>query len=386
MDESKLFDLIGNIYQSALDPGEIPLIARLVQEAMDTESSIHFVSEKRTGKMVHLLSASPNFDVPARRDYALYYHDRNEWFQRAVQLEAPCLMRGEELVDYHEFERTEFCADWCSRVGIYHMIGCTYTIAEGLVGGSGVHKTRKQGPFTDGEKCLYGTIMSHVARALQIAHRLQTIRNSDGLTLEVIEALDVGVMLVSSDCSIVFANRVAANALRHGQWLTASAGKVRPSHRRSSSSFTRRVGVAAGTSAGAGLGTGGVVRLSDRLGRKLPVLIAPFRSRTLCCGPGKPLAALVFHTPSSAMPMNVDAIAQTCGLSAAESRLVASLVAGHTLVESAAQIGISVNTAKTQLRSVFAKTGFARQSDLLGHVLGHPVLRLAGRSPGTHWH
>lgn len=171
MDERKLLDIVGELYDASTEPARLGSVGMIVQRAMRTESSIHFVSEKKSGRMLKLLAASDNFDVDARRDYAGYYHDRNVWFGEALHHEPPYVARGEELVDYTAFDRTEFCADWCSRVGIYHMIGCIFPIMPAVVGGSGIHRTRRQGPFTDDEKRLYGVVMSHLSRALQIADR-----------------------------------------------------------------------------------------------------------------------------------------------------------------------------------------------------------------------
>lgn len=326
--------------------------------------------------MLKLLAASDNFDVDARRDYAAYYHDRNVWFRGALRHAPPYVARGEELIEDADFQRTEFCADWCSRVGIYHMIGCMFPITTTLVGGSGIHRTRRQGPFTDEEKRLYGIIISHLSRALQIADRFGMVQRSEALTLDVIERLQVGVLLLAADCRVMFANAVADRLLRDGHWLTCAAGIVRPAHEGSVASFARRVRVAATTAAGVGIGTGGIVRLRDPIGRALPLLVAPFRSLRLGLDQARPTAVVVVSDPGARRRAQEEAIAALYGLSPAEGRLVALLAGGRSLVDSAARAGISLNTAKTQLASVFAKTGFSRQADLIADVLGHAVLRV----------
>lgn len=53
------------------------------------------------------------------------------------------------------------------------------------------------------------------------------------------------------------------------------------------------------------------------------------------------------------------------GLTAAEIRLTSEISKGHTLVEAATHLGIAYNTAKVQLRSIFAKTGVNRQAALV---------------------
>ena len=53
------------------------------------------------------------------------------------------------------------------------------------------------------------------------------------------------------------------------------------------------------------------------------------------------------------------------GLTMAEARLASVLNRGLSLVDAAKQLGIAHNTAKVQLRSVFAKTGVHRQAQLV---------------------
>jgi DNA-binding CsgD family transcriptional regulator len=379
MDENRVLELIGGIYEAALDPSRLATMGEAVQRALDIESSIHFVSEKNTGKMLQLLAVSSNFDTVAQRDYADYYHERNEWFKRAVHREPPYVARGEELLDYRDFDRTEFCADWCTRVGIYHMIGCVYPIADGVVGGSGVHKTRRQGAFTERETRLYATLMSHFARALQIAHRLGHLEQRQSLTLELIDTLDVGVILVRQDSTLVFANEVAADLLRRRRWMIAVGGRLRPIHHASAAAFSRNVSSAASVQMAIGLGNGGLMRLNDPVGEGLSVLIAPFRSQAATFVGDERCAAVIFQADDVGRGSREAAIAQAYGLSDAESRLVAMLVQGATLVEAAGRLKISPNTAKTQLRSVFGKTGFGRQAELVSHVLANAAVTLASR-------
>lgn len=64
------------------------------------------------------------------------------------------------------------------------------------------------------------------------------------------------------------------------------------------------------------------------------------------------------------------------GLTPAEARLVEALLAGATIQEYADRAGVSLHTAKTQLKHVFAKTGATRQADLIRDLLGNPVLKM----------
>ena len=56
------------------------------------------------------------------------------------------------------------------------------------------------------------------------------------------------------------------------------------------------------------------------------------------------------------------------GLSRAEARLASRLQEGLSLKESAEELGVTVNTARNQLKSIFEKLGINRQSDLVRHL------------------
>jgi DNA-binding CsgD family transcriptional regulator len=65
-------------------------------------------------------------------------------------------------------------------------------------------------------------------------------------------------------------------------------------------------------------------------------------------------------------PPPVDAGAlKSFGLTAAEARLAVALAQGETVEDYAGRTGRSMATVRSQLRSVFSKTGTHRQSELL---------------------
>jgi DNA-binding CsgD family transcriptional regulator len=63
------------------------------------------------------------------------------------------------------------------------------------------------------------------------------------------------------------------------------------------------------------------------------------------------------------------------GLSAAEARLARALCHGDSLEEYTLDHGLKLPTVKTQLRSIFAKTGTERQASLIRLISGVPVIR-----------
>ena len=65
-------------------------------------------------------------------------------------------------------------------------------------------------------------------------------------------------------------------------------------------------------------------------------------------------------------------------LSPAEARLAIGLLKGMSAAECAQQSGVGVATVRSQLHSIFSKTGVRRQAQLVALLSKVPVLRLSG--------
>jgi DNA-binding CsgD family transcriptional regulator len=64
-----------------------------------------------------------------------------------------------------------------------------------------------------------------------------------------------------------------------------------------------------------------------------------------------------------------DLIRRTCQLTHAEADLARLLAEGLSLEEISRERGVTMNTTRTHLKHVFAKTGTSRQSELVGKLL-----------------
>lgn len=88
-----------------------------------------------------------------------------------------------------------------------------------------------------------------------------------------------------------------------------------------------------------------------------------------CWNGGAISTALFLVEPEEALMPEATEISALAGLSPAESRLVAALVSGSGLDQFASCRGISLGTARVQLKQALAKTATHRQSLLVGRML-----------------
>jgi DNA-binding CsgD family transcriptional regulator len=78
-----------------------------------------------------------------------------------------------------------------------------------------------------------------------------------------------------------------------------------------------------------------------------------------------PVAMLMVHDPDEQPHVPHETIATMFGLTPSEARLLLALSQGQTLTQYADESHVTQNTARTHLKSVFAKTSTSRQSDLV---------------------
>jgi DNA-binding CsgD family transcriptional regulator len=63
-----------------------------------------------------------------------------------------------------------------------------------------------------------------------------------------------------------------------------------------------------------------------------------------------------------------------------EAEVAALLAVGHEIRDVATRLRISVNTARTHLKTIFSKTGIRSQAELIRRVSGGPAVVSRGES------
>ncbi|MEX2746027.1 helix-turn-helix transcriptional regulator [Rhizobium mongolense] len=114
-----------------------------------------------------------------------------------------------------------------------------------------------------------------------------------------------------------------------------------------------------------------IPRISGR-----PILAYPMRLSGICADVFSPCQALIVLVDCGSRPSPLAAVLKGCfGLTTAEAKLGIRMATGECLEQAAAKLGIRLDTARNQLKSIFAKTDTHRQAELallLGR-LGSPT-------------
>jgi len=107
--------------------------------------------------------------------------------------------------------------------------------------------------------------------------------------------------------------------------------------------------------------------LIPRRSQKRPyeVLVVPLVSGSTLEPSSDPGILVFLNDPEDRPVPAVESVRVLFDLTPAEARMAVALTAEKTIEEAADEFGISVNTARTQVKSILSKTGVRRQTELV---------------------
>ena len=212
--------------------------------------------------------------------------------------------------------------------------------------------------------------------AHDLAQRDEINRDAWRTWADAMDRLSIGIMVTNGSGLLINANRVAAKLLDDGRCIGVSHGCLRPE-----CGVEGKALMAAISAAAAGDGTQDVSECLIALPcldtvRPISALVLPAKQQMSMLESSEPLAIIYIASPDGAHSISPAKIAKAYALTAAESRLAAAVVNGESLKEYADRVGISVQTAKSQLKQVFSKVGIRRQSELVRDILSNPLFKI----------
>ncbi|MBI2738731.1 MAG: helix-turn-helix transcriptional regulator [Rhodospirillales bacterium] len=377
-DEQRIAELIGSFYDAAMDSKLWAGIGPAIAETMHSPSTALYVHSTR--RPSHWLSRTANIDEAAQ-SYDAYYHKTDVWAQRGGQMEKSRVVFGHELISEREFEETEFYQDWCRKTGQFRVLGTVFDIEGGDVGICGVHRPIWSRMFSEDERQRLGRIFPHLKRALQLRNRFLSEQIEGRASLVALDRTRMAVLVVDRECRILYANGAADDLLRRGDAIRAPLGRIKADSSAQTNDLERLIRAAADTAAGKGKGTGGslIMKRRDRL--PVTVSVAPFRGANAGVTTLEPAAIVLVRDPQKATA-DAAILEELFGLTAREAAVATRLADGRSIEEVAVERGVSINTARTHLKSIFVKTGTNRQAELVALLL-QSVAMLGGTGPLT---
>jgi DNA-binding CsgD family transcriptional regulator len=232
---------------------------------------------------------------------------------------------------------------------------------------------RKQQPvFGRAGSEAFAILLPHIARAWRVKRMLAEWQALAGSLESVLDRLERGVVITDAEGKVRFANCAADRLLSRGDTIDATQGRIRGTRPSDSTALLGLVKRAARTAVGAdAIATDALAIKRRNDGAPLAIVaepLAPAHSDTL--GHRAEPGAVLFISDSSACTRpSAERVGVVYGLTPAEARLTSLLVEGHDSASAARSLGVSGNTVKYHLKTIFEKVGVNRQAELVRRVL-----------------
>lgn len=180
-----------------------------------------------------------------------------------------------------------------------------------------------------------------------------------------LQDLPLTACVVTADLVLLSATTKARDAFDDGGLLTRAADRVQAAD----PYFHKDLAIAVGEA------------IAERRVRALTFATRSEPARTILVAPHawgaagtKPAAILFFNFETSDVTGLSSALVETYGLTPSEAEVTALLCLGLSVDEIASRKRASVNTVRTQIKNVFAKTGTTRQGSLIALVMNGPAM------------
>lgn len=366
-------EVLGQLYEAAVDELAWPAALTALGDLSSSIGGHLLVWDLKRHAPVASLMANRFPEVNA--DYLTYYGAIDPRLQLVRNMPV-----GQALACHHYFDgayvrRDEFYNDFLIPNGGRFVAGCRLLEAGGQVAFFGLHRSLKHGPFESADMELFERLMPHLTRAAVIRRQLQGARAESVTFQAALDRLPTAIFVVAGTGAVLAMNQAGHELVRLGHALVLRQGRLGAKRSEDEARLLGFVRQAANAASSRGAG-GGSLRLFSDAGGGYVALVAPLvAERTVAAG--QP-AALVLVSDATAAPKTLGrTLVELYGFSQAEARLAVLLAQGRTLKEAADERRVGIETVRSQLRSLLAKSGARRQADLVRLLVRLPEIRSA---------
>lgn len=300
----------------------------------------------------------------------------NEWINHDPRYDAGKSLHDgevvteEHLVEWRQFVKTPIYNEFFQPSGIpRHMAAWVQRQQDrGVI--ISLQRSHVRGAYSDADRAQMSMLIPHIRRTVELKDRMLLAQLTAGGFVHGMDRLPLGVLLLDADLRIVRASQNAERLLAAGAGIKASRGMLEFVHPADRSRFAGWM-----REDPANTRQGDVMRVSRGAGMSpLSLSLLPLPAVTQTWLAPAACWMVLIHAPEMCTQVPVERIRLTLGITAAEARLVQQLLDGLPLTDAAGKLGISAHTARTQLKSVYAKTGLTGQAQLVRVLLSNPLI------------
>ena len=272
-------------------------------------------------------------------------------------------------------EDAEIYLDWMQPNNVFHVGGAQFVDTDTHKAGIAILRNKDSGIWNDGEIRVINEILPHLRRALNIHSEFTHLRLKQDALLKGLDRLVIGLILYDRNARPVYINPTAraiidqhpALQLRDDDLILVNPDDER--NLRKTIVDTARIDPEDSWKQSVAIGI-----THPDVDAPLPLLVTPMHAHLITSDldyEGAKVAVFI-SDPNLEQPISIENLVSVYSLTPSEAQVAISLANGHSIEEIAKLSHHSAHTIRSQLKSVFRKTGVSRQSELIKLLLTGP--------------
>ncbi|MEH2609127.1 helix-turn-helix transcriptional regulator [Bradyrhizobium sp. AZCC 1693] len=368
--EDQVLDLVGSIYEAALDTQLWPDILNRIGDVVGGPQVMFGVYDPAIG-LLDLLA--PRVDPELTRSL-FDWAPRNPLLPLGIGQPPGKVFTCGDFITQEEFTGTAFYHEWWRPAGYDTEPLTTNLLVDGAASGIFTsYGLLNRTPFDSRQKRLFAALAQHLVRAVALQRRMYRLTVTNESALIGLDRLQQGFLLVDAEARAIFVNRAARALLDSRDGLRLEAGGLSASDADGGRALRGLIKSCAGD-ASAVTGSGGEVALARGARLPLDVVVTPVKQDTATAiipwtFSQRAVAIVLVSDPEEEIQARVEDLRQRFGLTPAEAAFALEIVKGDGRQAAADRLGITVGTARSHLSSIFDKTGSRRQAELVRLLL-----------------
>ena len=276
----------------------------------------------------------------------------------------------DECMSNQQLEETDLYQVCMKPINIYHMAGMDLRNANGQRFSVRFCRPRESSNFDQSERQFLYDLGGHIQRAVANGMQLIQLDNERKLFARTLSGRSIGIITLDERARVINCNQAADEIIGQNDGVSIQNDQLALSNDRARSRFAGYIEEIIEAQRKQEPAPVNAMTIERPSGHKdFELLVKPLPVDRSVEPAHTPHMMVFISDPDKKHEIDIRMLISLYELTRAEAMLAKHLASGLTLDQCAAELGIARNTARAQLRSIFAKTGVTQQSMLVSLIL-----------------
>ncbi|KPB01808.1 helix-turn-helix transcriptional regulator [Ahrensia marina] len=360
-------EIVGKIYDAAFDAEIWPELLCTIADYTGVKNAALVATDPHIN---YSSVVTPRADPQIVSDYANY------WWEHDPTAEATAKTAVGQVTSLDDTGRKKFFSScfyndyWCKTGLGAERIATNLFTDNGGFASFVLQASSRRDEIENDTRRRFMLLIPHLIRSADIARKLQRIAFEKAALNAGFGTHQTGTIIVDAMRRVLFADDAAEQLFVARSGVNVVKGRIQLNNRNADCALTAAVNACS------------EMRFSSPVRRRIElnpnhtdtnivIDINPFRIAGVAPGEPRPVAILLIDDPGLRRRQHADALQKIFSFTPAEAKLALEMLKGDGRAAAAERCGISINTARTQLSSIFEKAGVTRQAELIKVLMVH---------------